>query len=661
MCGISGAIGAVDDEVRDAVGRAHGALVHRGPDAEGRWEDVARGHGAVFAHRRLSILDLSPLGRQPMRHEPTGHVVCFNGEIYNFRVLRRELAERGAAFRSESDTEVLLEAYARWGDDIVSHLRGMFAFALWDARERAVLLARDRLGIKPLYLVEVERSGGERAVLFASEVRALLASGLVARRIDPMGLQTFLWSGVVGTPSTIVRGVRLLEEGTLARVDERGVVRVERRYWSPPRARADGASASAPLSSAPRSSTTAQTESVHALTHVLGETLAQHIQSDVPLGVFLSGGIDSSAMAALATEVSSRRVRTFNVSFDEARYDESPHAQAVAAALGTEHTDVRLTEARFAGQLEEALAAIDQPSFDGINTYFVSRAVREAGITVALAGTGGDELFGGYPSFREVPRALGAARYAGLAPAALRRRAARVATSLATGRAGEIRPQTRWGKLEDLADARDVYGAYQVSYALFTRAFQAELLRAAPEARPDWGLPPARAAALRERVAGEPPLAAVSHLELGCFLGERLLRDSDWASMAVSLELRVPLLDHVLVEALWKVPIARRFLPLGRKQLLRDVGLRRLPGSLFERPKRGFELPMALWTRRALAGELERTLTDVSLAYRAGLNGEAIARAWRAYRDGAPGIYWSRIWALYVLLRYARAHALELG
>jgi len=649
MCGISGAVGAIDDEVRAAVARAHGAQAHRGPDADGTWEQTERGLGAMFAHRRLSILDLSPLGRQPMRNEATGDVLCFNGEIYNYRELRAGLAGLGARFRSQGDTEVILAGYARWGEGVLSRLRGMFAFALWDARERSVLIARDRLGIKPVYLADVERPGGERAVLFASEVRSLLASGLVARRIDPLGLSSFLWNGVVGTPSTIVKGVRLLAEGTSLRIDERGVVRREGPYWDAPT-----------VGRSPSASPTAQTDSVRELRRVLKETMEQHILSDVPLGVFLSGGIDSSAMAALATEVSPRRVRTFNVSFDEAQYDESPHAQAVATALGTEHTDVRLTEQRFASQLEGALSAIDQPSFDGINTYFVSRAVKEAGITVALAGTGGDELFGGYPSFREVPRSLRAGRAASWIPGGPRRSLMRAATRVATGRAGEIRPQTRWGKLEDLAFASDLYEAYQVSYAIFTRDFQADLMRVTAPEGLDWGLPTSRAAALRARTASEPELAGVSHLELACFLGERLLRDSDWASMAVSLELRVPLLDHVLCEAVWNVPTERRFLPLQRKQLLRDVGLTGLSPALFERPKRGFELPMALWTRRALRGELESTLTDVSLAHRVGLDGEVVARTLRAYRAGAPGIYWSRIWALYVLMRFARAHRLEL-
>jgi asparagine synthase (glutamine-hydrolysing) len=647
MCGISGAVGAIDDEIRAAVGRMHDAQVHRGPDADGRWEHTERGLGAFFAHRRLSILDLSPLGRQPMRHEPSGHVVCFNGEIYGYQSLRKELAARGERFRSQSDTEVILAGYAAWGRDVVTRLRGMFAFALWDARSRTVLLARDRLGIKPLYLAELERPGGERVVLFASEVRSILASSLVARRIDPVGLSSFLWNGVVATPSTIVRGVRMLEEGTALTIDEHGRIHDERRYWSVPHVPTE------------TSSPTAQSDSVRELRRVLKETLEQHILSDVPLGVFLSGGIDSSAMAALASEVSPRRVRTFNVSFDEAQYDESPHALAVANALGTDHTDVRLTEARFARELPAALEAIDQPSFDGINTYFVSRAVKEAGITVALAGTGGDELFGGYQSFRDVPRSLRGASAARVLPSGLRGPVLRAATRLASGRPGEIRPQTRWGKLEDLGEASDLYEAYQVSYAIFTRRFQSELQRSVA-AETDWGLPRERARALRERIAGEPDLAAVSHLELGCYLSERLLRDSDWASMAVSLELRVPLLDHVLLETLWQVPVPRRYLPLQRKQLLRDVGLARLSPALFERPKRGFELPMALWARRALRGEIERTMTDVSLAHRVGLDGEVVARTYRAFQDGAPGLYWSRVWALFVLLRYARTHRLEL-
>jgi asparagine synthase (glutamine-hydrolysing) len=636
MCGIAGAVGAIDDGARAALSRIHGAQLHRGPDDEGTWECVDRGTGAAFAHRRLSILDLSPLGRQPMVH-PRGHVICFNGEIYNFRELRRELEDRGARFRSTCDTEIVLEAYATWGEGAIEKLRGMFALAIWDAERGEVLLARDRLGIKPLYWAR-----SERTLFFASELRAVLASGRVSRRICPAGLHSFLWNGTVASPRTILRDVSLLPEATLAWVGADAAPKEQRRWWSPPR--------SAPI---------AEPDSVAECARVLREAVAQHVVSDVPLGVFLSGGVDSSALAALATEaMGSGRVRTFNVSFEEARYDESPHAQAVASALGTEHVDVRLSADAFEASLDEALASIDQPTFDGVNTYFVSRAVKREGMTVALAGTGGDELFGGYASFRELPAARTAAALAGVVPTEARSALARAVSRIASGEAGEIRPQTRWGKLEDLASTGgDLFAAYQVSYALFTRSFQRELLQR--EADLDWGMPEERASQLRRAIDGQPDPHAISILETSCFLGDRLLRDTDAASMAVSLEVRVPLLDHVLVEALARVPIARRFLPAQRKQLLRDLALRELPAELFERPKRGFELPLATWTRQRLGGEMERTLTDVVLCQRAGLNGEAVARAWRAYASGAPGIYWSRLWALYVFLRFARSHELE--
>ncbi|MDQ3034785.1 MAG: asparagine synthase (glutamine-hydrolyzing) [Myxococcota bacterium] len=644
MCGIAGAVGVVDRSVRDAVARMHGAQEHRGPDDEGRWEQVDAGKGAAFAHRRLSILDLSPLGRQPMEHA-RGHVICFNGEIYNFRELREELEAGGATFRSTSDTEIVLEAYTQWGERAIERLRGMFALAIWDAERRAVLVARDRLGIKPLYWSSVARGEG-RTLLFASELRSMIASGLVPRRVSPMGLQTFLWNGVVASPSTIVDGVFLLPEGALAWIGEDGVLTRERRYWTLPPALPAETDGDAAVAEAGR---------------VLREAVAQHIVSDVPLGVFLSGGIDSSALAALAREVSAGPVRTFNISFDEATYDESPHARAVAAAIGSDHVDVRLTQDDFQDGLEDALRSIDQPTFDGINTYFVSRAVRREGMTVALAGTGGDELCGGYPSFGELPRARDASAMARMFPDRARTMLARGFTRLRTGTPGEIRPQTRWGKLEDLLESGgDLYQAYQVSYALYTRSFVRELLRSDFAEKSDWGMPPERGAHLRSLIDGQPDLHAISILELSGFLGERLLRDTDAASMAVSLEVRVPLLDHAFVEALARVPIERRFLPAQRKQLLRDIALARLPASLFERPKRGFELPLAMWTKHKLAGEIEHTLTDVVLCHRVGLNGEAVARAWRAYRDGAPGIYWSRIWALYVLLRWCRAHELEL-
>ncbi len=643
MCGIAGAVGLVDQAVLGGVQRMHERQIHRGPDAEGFWSEAGgpAARSVAFAHRRLAIIDLSEGGRQPMRDPATGNVVCFNGEIYNFQELRPLLEAAGCVFRSASDTEVLLHAYAVWGPGCVERFRGMFAFALWDARRREVFLARDRVGIKPLYLARVRRGEGE-TVLFASELRALLASGLVSRRLSPSGLATYLWNGFVVGPETMIRDVRELPAGSWLRLADDGRVLAERRYWRLPGAEA-----------AP--------STLEALERTLEDAVRLRLLSDVPLGVFLSGGIDSSALAALATRVGTSKIRTFNVAFDEAEYDESSHARQVAQALGTEHHEIRLSQARFRELFEPALGSLDQPTFDGINTYFVSRAVREAGMTVALSGAGGDELFGGYRTFAEVPRAARWSRRLAPLPRALGAAAARALARVLTGPPGEVPPQTRWGKPADVLAARgELVDAYQVSYALFSREFSGELAAFPEPADVRFGLPRERRAALQGALRTRAPLQAVSDLELTCFIGERLLRDTDTTSMAVALEVRVPLLDHVVIETAAGLDTASRYLPLGRKQALRRVGLRGLDPALFERPKSGFVLPLDRWIRDAAHGEVDAALSDRAQCEAAGLRPDAVGRLWRAYRAGAPGLYWSRIWAVFTLLRWTREQGASL-
>jgi asparagine synthase (glutamine-hydrolysing) len=375
MCGIAGAIGCIDDGVIEAVGLAHGALRHRGPDAEGTWHEVREQRGAALAHRRLAIIDLSADGVQPMHDAQSGLTTVFNGEIYNFAVLRTELEGLGYTFRTRTDTEVLLKAHAAWGDGAVERLRGMFAYALWDTKRRRALLVRDRLGIKPLYFAQ---SG--QTLFFASEVRALLATNLVDRKLDPVGLGSYWWNGFVVGPDTIIQGVELLPAGSMLSVFESGK-REATRYWRQPPADGIG-------------------DDTTELQQRLLESVSMRLVADVPLGVFLSGGVDSSALAALASRVSDAPVQTFNISFDETEFDESVYAARVAKSIGSEHHDIRLTEQHFASQLDGALGSIDQPTFDAINTYFVNRAVREAGLAMALSGIGGGDLFGGYASFR---------------------------------------------------------------------------------------------------------------------------------------------------------------------------------------------------------------------------------------------------------------------
>jgi asparagine synthase (glutamine-hydrolysing) len=643
VCGIAGAIGWVDERVERAILRASERQAHRGPDGSGAFSSPGRGPGRVtFTHRRLAILDLSDDASQPMIDPDSGTVIVYNGEVYNFRELRRELEAAGQRFVSKGDTEVVLKAYSQWGDACLERLRGMFALAIYDPRAGRVLLARDRLGIKPLYTAQVTGAGGETTILFASELRALLATGLIDGRLEPAGLASFLWNGFVIGPTTILRGVTRLPPGTALEIELEGLRERERRFWTLPRAaRAPG--------------------SADALGHELEAAVGMRLVSDVPLAVFLSGGVDSSAVTALAARASSGRLTTFHVRFDEQGYDESPYARAVAERLGTDHHEIRIDEGNFRRRLPDALDAIDQPTFDALNTYLVSRAVREAGIKVALAGTGGDELFGGYESFAILPRLRRWSRLTSLAPQPLVRAAAAGLARLRLGRSGAVPPQTRWAKLgEALVQNGRLLELYQLSYGLFLPEFLRELSGRLAEDEIHAGLPLATAGRLRERISGQPDRHAVSLLELACFTGERLLPDTDCVSMAVGLEVRVPLLDHRVVEAVATVDASRRFEPLRRKQLLRELALGGLDPALFERPKSGFEPPIGAWCRRELGAEVGSLLEDRAACEAAGLNAHAVGRLWQAFLAGAPGLYWSRVWSLFTLLWWCRRQGVSL-
>jgi asparagine synthase (glutamine-hydrolysing) len=669
MCGIAGAIRRIPpreaaarprcERIAGYVDRMSTAVRHRGPDGSGLWH--SSGEEVVFAHRRLAIIDLSEAGAQPMVDPRSGCAVTFNGEIYNFKEIRRDLEALGETFRSSSDTEVILTAYGRWGIDCVKRFRGIFALALWDPGARAVHLVRDPMGIKPLYWTVVRDEGtGEETVLFASEVRALLASGAVPRRLSPAAVASYLWHGFVVGPDTIVEGVCLLPAASILTLEGGDGAREHntrslRRYWRLP-------------SSADRSTTVAE------LREELKRTVGMQLIADVPLGVFLSGGVDSSAVAALASEVAPGAVHTFTIGFDLAAYDESRYARQVADVLKSHHTSVVLSEQTFQEQLPDAFTAIDQPTFDGINTYFVSRAAREAGMTVALAGTGGDELFGGYPSYVDIPRALRAGRWLPDADADdVGGRALAWAVGFGAGVASDLAwrtfkvapPQTRWGKLADVARvAHDTLGLYQVSYSMFTRETQAVLAGSAlkeAQALQLHGLPAEVAGEWGQSLEGSELLHAISMLELRSFIGERLLRDTDAASMAVALEVRVPLLDHTLTEAIAGIEPSRRFLPARKKQLLRDVALAKLDPALFDRPKAGFVLPIDAWARQRLQAQMEARFADSELAERVGLRGEAVQTLWRSFNERRPGLHWTRVWAIYVLLSWCQTHDLRLA
>lgn len=637
MCGIAGTLGLPPDIAGPVANRMLAALRHRGPDAEGVHavpDPAGTSPPVVLTQTRLAIIDLSPAGRQPMTDPTPGGPaswITFNGEIYNYRQVAAELAPLGLVQRSGSDTEVMLLAYRAWGERAVEHFRGMFAFALADPGRRQVWFARDRLGIKPLYLFRPVRGG----ILFASEVRAILAAGpeLVPRRLCRRTVESFLAQGAVFGADSHVEGVTMLGPGESLITDWNGEPITTRRYWSIPFARA-GANG------------VTRSVAVTGLGQVAREAVRQHLISDVPLGVFLSGGIDSASVTTLATETAAGRVCTVSVGFDRPEFDESEVAAGFARELGTDHRTITVCAADVFGDLDRVLAATDQPTVDGFNTFYVSRAARQAGLTVALSGLGGDELFGGYASFRDVPRGRRVARF--LRPKAV---AAPVARWLGRrlGSRGLL-------KLAEVARRpADPIHLYLLRRELFLPAERRALCALPDECDPITGLTPGVLGVPR----GLDPENTVSALELTGYMRNMLLRDSDVFSMAHGLELRVPLLDHELVEAAAGLPGAwKRPGPVPKALLVDAVGPR-LPKRATQLPKRGFTFPWADWFRGGLATTAADRLTDRGVWGRLGFDPAAPAALWGRFRQRDPAVGGLHVLGLMVLADVASRQQLS--
>ena len=642
MCGIAGIIGTIGEKNRAALKRMNDAMVHRGPDGEGFWEATpdSRGWGVMLAHRRLSILDLSPAGAQPMVDPATGHVVVLNGEIYNYVALRERLAAAGQRFQSSGDTAVMLRALSLHGSEAVGWLRGMFALAFWNTRTRKLLLARDPLGIKPLYFARIPGPGAQWSLIFASEVRAILASGLLGKpRLNPLAVASVVWNGFMVAPETAITAIEQVWPGQVCVFNDDGELDQREFYWS---AVPDGEAAPA---------------NEEELARVLEESVHLHLASDVPLGVFLSGGVDSSAMANIAQKTSRAPIHTFTLAFEEAEFNEGRIARRIAEAIGSRHQEVVLTEQRFVAGLDAALNSLDQPTFDGLNSYYMSQAVAQAGFKVALVGTGGDELFGGYTSFRELPALLRWTRRMKWMPGAVRMHLANLVWSAMQPSRGRIPRQTRWAKLPGIIlCGDDLLSLYQLAYALFLPDYQLELMGDSMRGVLIDGLPAATRSRLRFETRSRSPLSAISVMEQRLFLGERLLRDTDATSMAASIEVRLPLVDQVLFESVGRLPDHERYHPLGKKSVLRRIGLHGLDPALFERPKSGFVMPYDRWIRMGLGKVMDQVMRDPDAVKPTGLNPEAVRRLWQAFLDGAPGIYWTRVWAIFVLIRWCDRH-----
>lgn len=573
MCGIGGSFAYSEFSKpvdRRELSRIQSAMENRGPDGAGCWVSVDSRVG--FVHRRLAIIDLSDGGAQPMASDDGALVITFNGEIYNFVSLRADLIKEGHKFRSNSDTEVLLHLYSRYGQRMVDRLRGMFAFAIWDGRSRGVFMARDPFGIKPLYY-----SDDGKKLWFASQVKALLQAESIDRSPQAAGHAGFFLWGHVPEPHSLYRGIKALPAGSTLWIDCDGCKRLSsyfdvKHLFGSEVFKAEGGDKN-PCGELP---------------YQIAASVSRHMVADVPVGVFLSAGVDSGSITAIASEGNSSPLRTLTLGFSEYKGtadDEAPLAAQVAAFHGTFHTTDWITKADFQEDLPGLLRAMDQPTIDGVNTYFVSRSAKRAGIKVALSGLGGDELFGGYPSFRQIPAVTALTRFLKRAPA------------LGRGFRVVSAPILRQFASNKSAGILEYGTSYATAYLLRRGLFM------------PWELPEilgsnlAKAGweelqtldRLEETISGiSLPHLRVAALEIAWYMRNQLLRDVDWASMAHSVEVRVPLID---IEVAAAMAACARHGGSPSKRAMTDACRNRLPPAVLCKPKSGFRVPVREWLR----------------------------------------------------------------
>jgi asparagine synthase (glutamine-hydrolysing) len=574
MCGITGifayhyAANPIDvGELRKI--RDH--MAARGPDGAGEWQSADGRVG--LAHRRLAIIDLSERAAQPMASQEGKTLVVLNGEIYNYRELRRQLEATGRVFRTQSDTEVLLHLYAAKGADMVGDLRGMFAFALWDADKRGLLLARDPYGIKPLYYAD-----DGWTLRFASQVKALIAGGGVPLDPEPAGWAGFLLLGAVPEPYTTYQDIRALPAGATLWFDATGPGEL-RRYFD----------LSAVIAAAEREPPGADAE--ERVRAALRDSVRDHLVADVPVGLFLSAGVDSGALLGLMRDVGQQDIHTITLTYEDFRSrheDEAPLAALAAARYGSRHTTRIVPESEFRADLPKIFAAMDQPSIDGINTWFVSKAARELGLKAAISGLGGDELFGGYASFTDVPRWV---RWGAL-PARIPLLGELVRHVLSDWPGGARRHPKSAGLVKY---AGSYAGAYLLRRGVFMPWELRGLMDHSMMAEGLRRLDPIRHLATALQAGPRSPFGKVAALEASHYLRNQLLRDTDWASMAHSLEVRVPLVDATLLRAVAPAVLAA---PQRGKRMLAASPRMPLPDAVVARAKTGFGTPIEDWLQR---------------------------------------------------------------
>jgi asparagine synthase (glutamine-hydrolysing) len=622
MCGIAGFFtpGAQNAaRMRAVIRQMADALIHRGPDSGGIWLDETA--GIALGHRRLAIVDLSPTGEQPMISHSRRYVIVLNGEIYNFRELRLRLEAKGCRFRGTSDTEVMLAAFDVWGvSEAVRYFNGMFAFAVWDVADHTLYLGRDRMGEKPLYY---GYAGG--TFLFGSELKAVVRHPAFQPMINRDAVAVYLRHNYIPAPLSIYQGISKLQPGCILSLRADAAPSI-RSYWSLKEVAERGCAS--PLTCSPQ-------EAVDQLEELLRDAIRMQMVADVPLGAFLSGGIDSSTVVGLMQAQSSRPVRTFTIGFNEAQFDESKYAKAVASHLGTEHTEMCVTPQEAMAVIPKLPELYDEPFADSsqIPTYLVALLARQA-VTVSLSGDGGDELFGGYRIYSST---LAVSKRLGLVPSILRSPTAwAIEAALKTGLLDQC--TVKDGKyvgagllphrLSNLAKVLRLRTREELYRYLMSQWRKPTSVVEGAQEPPTAFTDPARKTSLPHL------LQTMEYVDMNSYLPDDILVKVDRAAMAVSLESRVPLLDYRVVEFSWRTPVSMKLHGDQGKWLLRQVAYRYVPRELLERPKKGFSVPVDAWIRGPLREWAEALLCPARLQNEGMFNSKAIRQIWDEHIGG---------------------------
>ena len=629
MCGITGIVGLnIETSIpKIAIQKMTDAIAHRGPNSQGFWDDAH----CYFGHRRLSIIDLSEAGNQPFVSQDGRYALIYNGELYNYKELKFSLqrSEFGTnqlpyIFKTNTDTEVILASYLRWGKECINYFNGMFAFAIWDKQEQKLVIARDRMGIKPLYY-----HFKNNVLLFASEIRALLKSDLIEKKINQQSVAEYIQYTTVHAPNTILQDVKVLMPGNILEFDTKQQTFTISQYWN--------------INNFTKSKEElSYTQTCEKVNELLTQSVERRLIADVPFGAFLSGGIDSSAIVGLMSKVSSEKIQTFNINFDEGEYSEAKYAQLIAKKFNTQHHEIKLTPNDFLSQLPEALNAIDHPSGDGANSYIVSKATKNAGITMALSGLGGDELFAGYDIFKRYVE-LEKKGWLNIVPAKgiLGKLLAANKKSIQGDKTSEILN----------LDVINGFNAYPINRKLFNQPDFHYLLKKHYNDN----------AFIQNVIKNcetdkSHKLSRVSLFEIKTYMQNVLLRDADQMSMAVALEVRVPFLDYKLVEFVLGINDTYKF-PHTQKKLLVDSLGDLLPPEIVNRPKMGFVLPWKDWLKDELKEFCEENIVQFSkLSF---VNREAVILIWNRFLKNDPKITWSRVWHLVVLNHWIKTNHID--